>query len=346
MGVYIQGIGNISAQIFDPRSQDFTLHAGHGNRLICIEPDYKDMIPPMQLRRMSKIVRMGIACAKAAMQDAGIVKPDTISLGTAYGCLADTEFFLQKLITQDESMLTPTAFIQSTHNTVSGQIALLLNCTGHNFTYVHRGHSFETTLQEAFMLTQENVNCNALIGGIDELTNNAFNIISRFGTYKKEDEHFNNEGKGCIAGEGANLFVVNAKDTKSSYAYCSDIHVCSTENIAEELDGFLHVNQLQASDIDTCLLGLNGDERYDTIIANNIRNVKNARTISFKKYCGEYPSSGAFAMALACKLLQSNTTPMNLQDLNAPLNDEPAQRVLIYNHYKNQYHSFILLNRL
>lgn len=346
MGVYIQGIGSISAQNFETRSETIDFHLAHGNRLICNEPDYKDIIPPMQLRRMSKIVRMGIATAKSAMLDAGIEKPDTISLGTAYGCLADTEFFLQKLISQDESMLTPTAFIQSTHNTVSGQIALLLNCTGHNFTYVHRGHSFETTLQESFMLTQEKPNSYALIGGIDELTNTSFEIVSRFGTYKNIEEHFESDSKGCIAGEGANLFVVSTQSSKSSYAYCSDIHMCSTENIGDELSTFLEANNLNESDIDTCLIGLNGDERYNQSIASNINKLSNARTISFKKYCGEYPSSGAFALALSCNLLRSNHVQLSMQNSNKNKSETPAKQILIYNHYKNQYHSFILLNRI
>jgi 3-oxoacyl-[acyl-carrier-protein] synthase II len=165
MAIYINGIGSISAQNLEPRSANFDIIKGETNPLICVEPDYKEMINPMQLRRMSKVVRMGIATAKSALKDAQIEKPDIITIGTAYGCLADTEFFLNKLISQEETMLTPTSFIQSTHNTVSGQIALMLACHGHNFTFVHKGFSFESALQDAMMWLKEKENISVLTGG-------------------------------------------------------------------------------------------------------------------------------------------------------------------------------------
>ena len=52
--------------------------------------------------------------------------PDAIITGTGLGCLEDTEKFLTAMVTNKEEFLTPTSFIQSTHNTVSAQIALLL----------------------------------------------------------------------------------------------------------------------------------------------------------------------------------------------------------------------------
>ena len=48
-----------------------------------------------------------------------------------------------------KNILTPTSFIQSTHNTVGGQIALGLECKGYNFTYVHASISFESALLDA-----------------------------------------------------------------------------------------------------------------------------------------------------------------------------------------------------
>ena len=57
--------------------------------------------------------------------------------------------FLRKMIEFEEKMLSPTAFIQSTHNTVGAQIALLLKCHHYNNTIVHRAFSFENALTEA-----------------------------------------------------------------------------------------------------------------------------------------------------------------------------------------------------
>ncbi len=349
MGFYINGIGSVSAQRFDSRVKEINFEAPVSNRLSCIEPGYKELVPPMQLRRMSKVVRIGVASAKQALHDAGLETPDIITLGTAYGCLADTENFLGKLVTQNESMLTPTAFIQSTHNTVSGQIALLTNCYGHNFTYVHRGHSFEVSLQEAMMwLNEKSVNeiFSILTGGIDELTKDSFDIISRFGTYKKEDEHYDAVSEGTIAGEGANLFVVSNIKNERSYAECVDIHLCCSDDIKSELHSFLYLNAMEEKNIDTCFVGMNGDSRYDEIVLNTISSLSNAQLLGFKKYCGEYPTSNAFAFALACMVLKNGQIPKELYVGNVAVKEIKPKHVLIYNHYKNKYHSFILLKKI
>ncbi len=345
MSIYINGIGSISAQLFDPRAGNYELIQPESNRWHAIEPDYKGLLPPIQLRRMSRVVKMGIAAAKTALGDAGIEKPDIITTGTAYGCLADTESFLQKMITQEETLLTPTSFIQSTHNTVSGQIALILTCHGHNFTYVQRGHSFESSLQESMMWLTENKDLDILTGGIDEMTQHSFDIISRFGTYKNEHDHYATPSEGTIAGEGANIFILNAAKNEKSYAELADVKMCSTEDIETELHDFLGSNKLTTADIDTCLVGTNGDNRYDDFILNNISSLPNARLIDYKKWCGEYPTSASFAMTLASNILYNKRIPDDLVS-NDKDNSAVPRNVLIYNHYKNQYHSFILLKSI
>ena len=191
MELYIKGVGILSA-VGSNVDEDFLQQKETPANFLCKEPDYTVYIPPMQLRRMSKAVRMGIGASKIALQQAKIEKPDAISIGTAMGCLNDTEVFLKKMVEQEEQMLTPTAFIQSTHNTVGGQIALLYGCNGHNLTYVHRGHSFEQAMLNAYLYLQQHPDENVLVGGIDELTPTSEAILERFGV-------LNN-------GEGANFF--------------------------------------------------------------------------------------------------------------------------------------------
>lgn len=345
MGIFINGIGSISAQKFHPSDEEILFENPSSNRWPCKEPDYKDLVPPMQLRRMSKVVRMGVASAKAALFDAGIEKPDVITLGTSYGCLADTENFLGKLISQDETMLTPTAFIQSTHNTVSGQIALMIACHGHNFTFVHRGHSFETSLQESMMWLKEQKDFTILTGGVDELTNHSFDIMSRFGTYKIENESFDTYSEGTIAGEGSSMFVLSNQQQENSYAEIKDVCLCMQDDIAIQLSDFLAKNNLQPNDIDVCLLGVNGDNRYDETIMKNVESLSNAILVGFKKWCGEFPTSGSFALALASHILKHQHVPQQLK-LKTQDGDTKPNNVLVYNHYKNQFHSFTLISRI
>src|SRR4051812_48354814 len=73
-----------------------------GTRLKAIEPDYKEFIDPKQIRRMSHIIKMGVAAAKGCLNKANIEMPEAIITGTALGCLEDTIAFLTRVVEQNE----------------------------------------------------------------------------------------------------------------------------------------------------------------------------------------------------------------------------------------------------
>ncbi|MDP4131177.1 MAG: beta-ketoacyl synthase chain length factor, partial [Bacteroidota bacterium] len=211
MKVYIRSAGNISPQ----HSLDKELFLGHriaqgGSRMTALEPDYTHFVDAKMIRRMSRIVKMGVAAAMECLRAGGIQMPEAIITGTAYGCLEDTGIFLRRMIDNKEELLSPTAFIQSTHNTVGAQIALLLKCHGYNNTIVHRGFSFENALMDARLLLQEGAD-NILTGAVDEITADSHAILSRFGIYKKEMHGPGipeDQKKGTVAGEGASFFLL------------------------------------------------------------------------------------------------------------------------------------------
>lgn len=131
-----------------------------------LSPDYKNYIAPNTLRRLSTILRIGITCAKACSEN--INKDfDAISVGTSLGCLTDTEKFLVTINTVSGDILSPTAFIQSTHNTIAGQISLELKNHSYNMTHTQNCLSFETALLDGMMCIDEGKN-NVLIGAADE----------------------------------------------------------------------------------------------------------------------------------------------------------------------------------
>ena len=112
MKVFINGISTISPQ------KTFNNHLFLDNPieyssdfLAVIPPDYKNFISTKILRRMSKIIRMGVTSANEAMQEAEITNPDAIIVGTGLGCMIDTEKFLNKMLDNNETLLTPTSFI-------------------------------------------------------------------------------------------------------------------------------------------------------------------------------------------------------------------------------------------
>jgi 3-oxoacyl-[acyl-carrier-protein] synthase II len=138
--------------------------------LDAVEPKYADYIPPMQSRRMSKGLKMALVAALECMQQKGLTADDlaAIEIGTAYGLLRDSESFLKNMTEQNETALNPTAFIQSTHNTISGTIALKLKAHVHNMTFVQKGHSFENAVLDTQLSLNTAGDKYILLGGADE----------------------------------------------------------------------------------------------------------------------------------------------------------------------------------
>lgn len=129
-------------------------------------PYYKDYFKGSQLRRLSPILKAGMSLALDCSKNT--TKPfDAIILGTGLGCLTDTEKFLQNIKNKTGDLLSPTAFIQSTHNTISGQVSILLNNKGYNTTHSQNNLSFEMSLIDAMSEFNEGKE-QALVGGIDE----------------------------------------------------------------------------------------------------------------------------------------------------------------------------------
>ena len=73
---------------------------------------------------------------------------------------------------EGESGLSPTAFMQSTHNTIGSMVAIALGCHGYNCTYSQDGVSFESALLDAVMQLESGEAGNSLVGAHDEITDN------------------------------------------------------------------------------------------------------------------------------------------------------------------------------
>ncbi len=345
MDIYIKGTGIISAA--GDNSEGTFLHEPptyDTDKLLSKEPNYTAYIQPMQLRRMSKAVRMGIGASRMAMQQAGVEKPDAMSLGTAMGCLQDTEHFLAKMVTQEEQMLTPTSFIQSTHNTVGGQIALLAGCYGHNLTYVHRGHSFEHAMINAQLYLNDHPTHNILVGGIDELTDSSLQVMKATGVYRKAnstEQILNTNEPGSLAGEGATFFVVDKNPSEGSL-HIKGIGISTPEDTAAaaaQLDKFMQQQGLSNTDIDLVMSGWNGNssgkEFYD-----NINERFSASSIAgFKHLSGEYATASAFGLGMTMEIVKHGAVPAHML-LNGKQPKALKNILLInsYGHYLSIWH--------
>ncbi|AHF15900.1 beta-ketoacyl synthase chain length factor [Niabella soli] len=314
-----------------------------GERFACKEPDYTKYIDPKLIRRMSRIIKMGASAAMECLQAAQEKNPDAIVTGTAYGCLADTDQFLTRMVEFKEELLSPTAFIQSTHNTVGAQIALQLKCHNYNNTYVHRGNSFEAALLDAVSLINEGDAEKVLIGGVDEIIEHSHAILRRFDLYKTDgaSEMLIGSGtRGTIAGEGAAFFLLDKNKPVNAMAKLDAMQTFykPTGEITDLIESFMAGQGISVNDIDLVITGDNGDNRYSRHY-NHINRLlfENKPAITYKQYCGEYPTSSAFALWLASNIISTGKVPENTA-MVAP------RKILIYNNYKLNYPSLYLLS--
>lgn len=350
--VYINGISSISAQkTFDDSFFLDELVNYEDSVIPAANPNYKEFIPPAAARRMAKGIKMGIVASKLALQHAKTEYVDAILTGTGMGCLRDSEKFLGALIDNNEEYLTPTPFIQSTHNTVGGQIALELQCKGYNFTYVHSSISFESALLDAKMQLQADEANNILVGGVDELSDRTVDMHRLIGHVKNEkvksETVLTSGTKGAVFSEGANFFVLGNNKTKTSTSELIALETFNTlskNKVESTLSAFLKKNNVEIADIDLVILGNNGDadfdDRYD-LLANGI--LKQTPQAVYKHLIGEYNTASSFAFWLANKVFATQSLPKALQ-LNGQEKSDYTT-ILLYNQYRGENHGFTLLHK-
>ncbi|HWK56905.1 MAG TPA: beta-ketoacyl synthase chain length factor [Parapedobacter sp.] len=351
--IYIHGKGGISIQpttepdYFFDRILPYTQ-----NPIPACDPDYKALIPPLQLRRMNKSMRMAIFTSQLALQEANRTTVDAVITGSGLGCLRDSERFVEALLADERQALNPTPFIQSTHNMAAAAIALALKCKGYNMTYINNANSFESALLDGMVYLSEHPDDTILLGAVDELgerTTEFWNIAE----YLKHDAPAiptplplrAAAAPGEIAAEGATFFVASRQPGASAIGKVTAVETClEADNPTTFVSRFLQKNGLDAPAIDAVLLGYNGDSRYD----DSYRTVAQALfaetpCVGFKHVLGEFDTVIAAALALALQILNKQRIPATVQ-LSGPQPQE-LTRLLIYTQRRGKNHGVMLVER-
>ena len=179
--VYIAAASQISIQ--KPLSEEWMTHPLRYDEpyVRCADPDFRQFFSPMQARRMGLLMKRAVTVSRAVMEASGIGCPDAIVTGTGLGCLENTKLFLDAMLKDGEQSLSPTPFMQSTHNTISSLIAIQMGCKCYNCTYSQGDISFESALLDAFIQLQSGAISNALVGSHDETTPTAAALLQQSG---------------------------------------------------------------------------------------------------------------------------------------------------------------------
>lgn len=262
-----------------------------------IDPSYKDYISPIEARRMGKILKRAIATSKEAIKASGLESVDAIITGTGYGCIENTEFFLDALSKDGEQMLSPTYFMQSTHNTISSLVAIQTKNHGYNVTYAHKGISFDSALQDAVLQMRLGKINSALIGGHDELTETFYRILKKGGMMGQDDE---------MCGEAAVSVVLGTKN---------DDYLCKLVNFKMLHKPTLEKLKAVAKDFqaDYIITGISGNHKSDeAYFAETKELFSNAKLLKYKHIFGESFTSSGIGIYVAVQCLKAGKIPAHL----------------------------------
>ncbi|HMG92180.1 MAG TPA: beta-ketoacyl synthase chain length factor [Chryseolinea sp.] len=354
MKCYINGIGIISPQRTFVNSEFLTEIISYDNNILtCVTPDFKAYMNPAQLRRLSRMLRIGMTAATICLKDAGINVPDGIVTATGYGFLEETEKFLRELLERNEKQLTPTYFMQGTYNALAGVVALSVKCTGYNNTYVSKGFAFENALHDCLLRIAANKDLNLLLGSYDESASVQYTAGMREHQFKTEPsnslEIFKNKTPGCIQGESSAFFDLSGQPSASTWCSVEGIQLMylpdSADDLKETINLFLNKHEINETNIDVVISGMSGDSSRDQLL-EQLENILFNKTprVYFKHLSGEFCTATSFGMWLASSILKKQHIP-DVVKVSSTRFPDKIQTILLVNHYFNRNYSIILLKR-
>ncbi len=262
-----------------------------------LETDFKALIQDSGLRRMPLVMKKSLAAASFCLQKQQDI--GGISLATGMGCTNETLSFYHSI---QHQVLKPSAFIQSTHNAISGKIAEYHQLHCPNLTHVHADTAFENALIEALTQLSEN-NGLQLIGAFDEYNQEYETIKNTLTTPNKLSEGV--------------LFFLLSNSQKNATTLLTEVKTNLTKSALQK----------KIADTKNTFYLLSTDDL--------IPSVKTAHHLTYTNYSGEYNTATAFGLYMAMRILEEKDLP---HDSNSQLIQN--QQVMVINKSCHGYSFF------
>lgn len=306
--VYIQAAEQISIQ--NPLSEEWMDNpiVYHEPFVKAVNPAFREYISPNEARRMGNLMKRALVTSLKVLKETGIDHPDAIITGTSIGSLDYTEKLLDTLVENGEESLSPTYFMQSTHNTVSSAISIYTATHSYNTTYSHGGVSFELALKDAWMQLYLGQISNALVGGHDEMVESYFELLKKTGYVGVE---------GMVpCGECAMSMMLNKQASSENLCELAGVSVFRTKslaNIRKQLALLAEKAGVNLEEIQTVMTGVNGNPLNDSLYQPVLDELfPNAKHLSYKQLFGENYTASALGLYAAAHLVKKQGIPVML----------------------------------
>lgn len=338
--VYIQAAVQISIQ--EPLSERWMTEPVEYTEpfVHAIDPVFHDYIDSNSARRMSPIMKRALVTSVRVLHDTGIEHPDAIITGTSIGCLDHVEKFISSIAENDEQLLKPTFFMQSTHNTVGSTLGIYTKTTSYNTTMSHGGISFDLTVHDAWVQMQLGKINNALVGGHEEMIDHYFNLIRKIGYVGVPGMY--------PCSEVAMAMVLNTDEKNDNLCELAGIDIChspSMERLSEKLNRLLDNAGISFADIGYVMTGVNGNQTNDVVYDNVAKGLLEGKPLlRYKNLFGENYTVSALGVYAAAHCLNKGFVPESM--IAGRGNAVPLNNMLVINHDEENNFSMILLKRI
>ena len=340
--IYIQAADQISIQ--QPISEQWMETPISYNEpcVRSINPNFREYLAPNEARRLGNLIKRALVTTLTVLRKADIEHPDAIITGTCLGSLDYTERLLHDLCENGEESLSPTYFMQSTHNTVGSTLGIYTKTKGYNTTYSHSALSFDCALLDAWMQMKLGKISNALVGGHDEMTEECFGLQKKIGFVGVEGMD--------PCGEVAVSMMLNNSDSSKvlcEIAGISLLHKPTINDIKQKLVAILGEANISASEIGAVVTGKNGNKFNDKYYSELITEVfPNLPLLHYKHLFGEHYTSSAFGVYAAAHCIDKGYVPSSLYDSNTPSRCNNLHNMLILNQQGGDDYSIIILRKV
>lgn len=308
MRIYIKAANQISLQM--PLNEEWINNPIFVEDPYCrsIDPDFKQFIPPVEARRLGKVLKRAISVSIKTLKDSGIECPNAIITGTGLGSVESTEAFLTNMCENGEQQLSPTHFMQSTHNTISSAIAIKMKCHGYNSTYSHKDVSFQSALYDAYLQLKNGKISNCLVEGHDGITPAYFHLLEL-------SDYVGNGMKGTCSevAMAALLTSDESEDSLCELNSCKVLYKQSEDRICQEIIKALKICQ-SSSEESLLMIGVNGkdanDKAYNFVLKDT---TKYADVLKYKNIFGECFTANALGLYSAAHILKQGRYPLAMK---------------------------------
>ena len=309
-----------------------------------IDPSFKEYISPIEARRMGRILKRALATSKEALKTAGCDTVDAIMTGTGFGCIENTEFFLDALSNEGEQLLKPTYFMQSTHNTISSLVAIQTKNYNYNATYAHKGISFESALHDAWMQFRLGKIGSALVGCHDEMTETFYRIMKKGGVMGHDDER---------CGEVAVSVVLSRhceeRSNPETKPLCrltglKMLHQPTMNDLMDAVTTMLQSADRSLADVDYILTGISGNHENDKAYLAETKTLFGDKPLlKYKHLFGENFTASGLGFYVAAQCLKAGRVPSHLFVNANEASDKQPACIMLFNRSDGNDYTLILL---